>query len=111
MTATAIARNGGGRSDNNGGVDVRVKLKSEKGSSPNTSMAGGNDTSSASTTLSNQSSGGSSQGTANGVIAERESITWRCSIESRRKRNERARATTGLPCTVLRRLRNIKSNS
>ena len=72
MTATAIARNGGGRSDNNGGVDVRVKLKSEKGSSPNTSMAGGNDTSSASTTLSNQSSGGSSQGTANGVIAERE---------------------------------------
>ena len=39
MTATAIARNGGGRSEN-GGVDVRVKLKSEKGSSPNTSMAG-----------------------------------------------------------------------
>ena len=42
MTATAIARNGGGRSDNNGGVDVRVKLKSRKGPS-NTSMAGGND--------------------------------------------------------------------
>ena len=88
MTATAIARNGGGRSDNNGGVDVRVKLKSEKGSSPNTSMAGGNDTSSASTTLSNQSSGGSSQGTANGVIAEREhhlAVQYREQKEEERK--------------------------
>jgi len=72
---TTAAGGNGRRNDDNGiggGVDVRVKLKSEKRGSPNTSMASGNDTSSASTTLWNQSSGGSSQGTTTRIVAEKE---------------------------------------